>query len=284
MAVDASSSHGSSLSVDDIYFSVLHEHQSVFPISDEIFAEELQLQESIASSLFTSTIMSNKPSPNSESSGSTTLCTICTDTKSASEMFTSTGCSHTFCADCISKHIAAKLEDSMAVKCPEPKCAAVLEPEMCDSFVPKEVLERWGDALLKAMLLKWKMVYCPFKDCSAGMVDEEDMEAVECPECWRMFCAKCGVGWHGDMNCTEFQRLLKNGGVDREEEMTMKLADERKWKRCPHCKILVEKIEGADRNFATAVELSGMATMHVRPQLMNVQSIDVDLHPPVVLN
>lgn len=115
----------------------------------------------------------------------------------------------------------------MAVKCPE--------PEMCGGLVPKEVLERWGDALFEAMILKWKRLKCPFKDWWAPMMDEGDEEAVECPSCWRMFCAQCKVGWHGEMECGEFEKLRKEAGgsVDRDDVMRMKLADKKQMEEMP---------------------------------------------------
>ncbi|XP_038889081.1 probable E3 ubiquitin-protein ligase RNF144A-A [Benincasa hispida] len=211
-------------------------------LSDENFAYELQLQEAITSSL--SSTPAEIPNNNSSPKPQDSICTICTDAKLASEMFTNGLCSHTFCTDCISKYIAAKLEDSMAVKCPQPKCGTLLEPEMCRSFIPKEVLERWGDALFEAMILKWKRLNCPFKDCSAPMIyegDEKGVTAVECLNCWRLFCAQCKVGWHGDMECREFEKVRKE---NTEDMMTMKLADEKKWKKCPNCKVYVEKTVG----------------------------------------
>ncbi|KAA0053550.1 E3 ubiquitin-protein ligase RNF144B-like protein [Cucumis melo var. makuwa] len=219
-------------------------------LSDENYAEELQLQEVITSSLLSPPIkIPIHPSPTPHSSTSQVLCSICTDAKSHSQMFTNRVCTHTFCTDCISKHIAAKLEVTMAVKCPEPNCGTVLEPEMCGSFVPKRVLERWADALFEAMILKSKRLNCPFKDCGAAMIDEGDEEgvtAVECGSCWRLFCAECRVGWHGEMKCGEFQRLRKEAGVsgDKDDAMTVKLAENKKWRRCPHCKIYVEKTVG----------------------------------------
>ncbi|XP_022152679.1 E3 ubiquitin-protein ligase RNF144A-like [Momordica charantia] len=290
--------------VDDIYFSALLDEETVFPISDEKLAESLQLQEAIASSVsasITTPIVKSenvssssrrvilKGESSSSSSGSeTSLCIICTDTKSAAEMFTSSACSHSFCADCISKHIAAKLEDNIAVKCPEPKCESTLEPWMCDSFVPREVLERWGDALCEAIILGIPRMYCPFVDCSAAMIDDggeaATVTAAECPSCRRMFCAQCKVGWHGEMECDEFQKLRKEGGELREDLMALQLANRQKWKRCPHCKIYVEKVAGclhitcsfcigAEISFAIAVEPSGVVAMHVHLQLMNVGTI-----------
>ncbi|KAL0540477.1 hypothetical protein IC582_020483 [Cucumis melo] len=58
-----------------------------------------------------------------------------------------------------------------------------------------------------------------------------------------MFCAKCNVKWHAEVECEEFQKLcLEENG--RDDLLAMKLAEQQNWKRCPHCRIYVEKIEG----------------------------------------
>ena len=49
-----------------------------------------------------------------------TLCEICVDRKTVEEMFWSDHCSHSYCLVCMSKHVAAKIEQNIIeVKCPE---------------------------------------------------------------------------------------------------------------------------------------------------------------------
>ncbi|KAK0571628.1 hypothetical protein LWI29_019089 [Acer saccharum] len=51
------------------------------------------------------------------------------------------------------------------------------------------------------------------------------------------------VPWHSEIDCAEFQKLNKNER-EREDIMLMKLAQNKKWQRCPNCKYSVEKKEG----------------------------------------
>ncbi|VFQ94267.1 unnamed protein product [Cuscuta campestris] len=86
--------------------------------------------------------------------------------------------------------------------------------------------------------------YCPFKDCSALLVDEKaEIEESECPECRRLFCAKCQVPWHSEISCSDFQELNLNER-QREDIQMMNLAQGKEWKRCPNCRIFVERISG----------------------------------------
>ncbi|KAK8581105.1 hypothetical protein V6N13_144146 [Hibiscus sabdariffa] len=138
--------------VDDFYFSALYDDEEVFPISDEKYASELHLQEALMSSVISSRIGSGfihhfqtyhhvnsratpkgKQKQTGESSNSHTnngsLCTICMDFKPVEEMFRSNTCFHLFCKDCISKYVAAKIQENIAmVKCPDVNCQAALEP------------------------------------------------------------------------------------------------------------------------------------------------------------
>ena len=178
----------------------------------------------------------------------TTNCNICTDDKALVNMFTNHECSHSFCKDCISNHIAAKLEDNIAnVKCPQPGCEAVLHPDVCHSFVPKNVLDRWGYVLCEAFILgNHRLIYCPFMDCSVALIDDGDeaTKEAECPGCNRMFCAKCNVVWHGGVECEEFQKLCLEEKERDDHLLAIKLAEQENWKRCPHCRTYVEMIEG----------------------------------------
>ncbi|KAJ9559939.1 hypothetical protein OSB04_005099 [Centaurea solstitialis] len=169
------------------------------------------------------------------------------DRKSAEDMFHNINvCTHLFCLDCIGSHVAAKIKENIIqVKCPDPNCKALIGPEICRSIVPKEVLERWEDSLCESLILGSQKFYCPFKDCSAMLVNDggETVTSSECPNCNRLFCAQCKVVWHSGMDCRMFQSL-KEGERDPEDIMLMDLAKNNKWRRCPSCKFYVEKTQG----------------------------------------
>ncbi|KAG1358864.1 RBR-type E3 ubiquitin transferase [Cocos nucifera] len=238
--------------VDDFYFSALsHGEEQLFPISDEKYAEELQFQEVLMSSFIASGSHSTPPAKRvklrgESSKASLIFCKICMEASQTTDMFQNNNCSHVFCLDCLARYLAAKIQEKIStVKCPEINCKGVLEPEFCREIVPAEVFERWENALCESMLLESKKFYCPFKDCSALLVDdgEERVAQSECPNCRRLFCAQCKVAWHLGLSCKEYQRL----GADergREDLMLMEIANKKKWQKCPRCKFLVEKTEG----------------------------------------
>lgn len=174
------------------------------------------------------------------------VCEICAEQKTVHKSFHIKGCSHAYCTDCMVKYVAAKLEENItAIRCPVVDCRGLLEPEYCRDILPQDVFDRWGAALCEAVIPGAQKFYCPFKDCSAMLIDdgEEVIQESECPNCRRLFCAQCQVPWHSGINCVEFQKLNKDER-EREDILLMKVAQKEKWKRCPNCRYYVEKKDG----------------------------------------
>ncbi|KMT04747.1 hypothetical protein BVRB_7g169270 [Beta vulgaris subsp. vulgaris] len=248
------------LFVDEAYLSALIDDEPL-PISDEKYSHELHLQEALISSssipqkpLFQSPKTEDKNQSNNvkreigESSQTQLIfCGICMDYKQNPEIFKGLiNCKHSFCTDCIIKYVVSKIKENIGlVECPDPKCKLAIEPENCSGILPKEVFERWENALFEAMIPGYQKFYCPYKDCSVLMVDDGGVEvrSSECQSCRRLFCARCQVQWHDGVTCEEFQMLGKDER-EKEDIMVMKLAKDEKWRRCPNCRIHVEKTEG----------------------------------------
>ncbi|KAI4335153.1 hypothetical protein L6164_013825 [Bauhinia variegata] len=174
------------------------------------------------------------------------VCEICTETKTVKESFSISGCSHAYCTECITMYVASRLQENIInIRCPVSECKGLLEPHDCRSILPPEVFDRWGNAMCEAVILASEKFYCPFKDCSALLIDDgnEVVKESECPNCKRFFCAQCKVPWHSGMDCTEFQKLNKDER-EMEDILLMELAHNKKWRRCPKCKFYVEKSEG----------------------------------------
>ncbi|KAK9099613.1 hypothetical protein Syun_026658 [Stephania yunnanensis] len=175
------------------------------------------------------------------------VCEICTEPTLEKNLFRIKGCAHYFCNDCMAKYVAAKIQDNItSIKCPIPSCCnGVLEPQYCQSILPPRVFDRWNDALCEALILGVERFYCPFKDCSALLVDDgvKGVKESECPHCHRLFCVQCKVGWHCGIDCVEFEKLNKDER-EREDLMLMDLARKNQWQRCPKCRFYVERTAG----------------------------------------
>lgn len=176
------------------------------------------------------------------------ICDICVEDKSLHDSFSIKGCCHFYCSDCVRKYVDSKIQENVTrITCPVSGCDGVLELEDCRAVLPLEVSNRWGDALCESLISGSAKLYCPFKDCSAGLImDDVDVSGIvesECPSCRRLFCAQCKVPWHSGVECGEFQNLHKDER-EKEDIMLMQLAKNNKWRRCPRCKIYVERSSG----------------------------------------
>ncbi|KAL4332064.1 hypothetical protein GQ457_07G030620 [Hibiscus cannabinus] len=225
---------------------------------DAKLAEELQFQEAIllsveeniSSPASSSTMPKKKPRKSARKAGESSggYCEICVDGKERRQMFIISGCSHSFCVDCINTYVKTRLEQHVTIiKCPGEGCGVMLEIEACRPRLPKEVIDRWGDLLCEELLCATAgRIYCPFKDCSVLLLNDNQGEIIaetECPNCNRLFCAQCKVPWHPGFSCEEFQ-TLGEGERGRDDLMVRNLAKEKKWRNCPSCRFMVERTEG----------------------------------------
>ncbi|WCJ42871.1 RING/U-box superfamily protein [Euphorbia peplus] len=172
------------------------------------------------------------------------ICEICVESKALIDSFGLKGCSHFYCTECVVNYVVSKLDDNSItrISCPVSKCEGLLEPEFCKAILPRHVFDRWGSALCESVIQNSQKFYCPFKDCSALLIDDTGMEIQNssCPFCKRAFCAKCRVPWHSEITCQKFQKLKKKG----DDVMMIDLAKRKKWRRCPKCQFYVEKSTG----------------------------------------
>ncbi|KAM5588877.1 E3 ubiquitin-protein ligase ARIH2 [Rosa sericea] len=174
------------------------------------------------------------------------VCEICVETKPAHESFGIKNCSHVYCTDCVVKYVDSKLQENIAsIGCLVPDCKGSLDPEYCHSILKPEVFEKWGTRLCEDVIIGSQKFYCPFKDCSAMLIDDgpEVVRESECPNCKRLFCAQCKVPWHAGITCAEFKRLNKDD-TEKDDLIMEKLAYKKHWRKCPTCGIYVERSGG----------------------------------------
>ena len=192
-----------------------------------------------------------------ESAAEEAYCAICMETKTLTEFFETQFCTHLYCYECVRSYVTDKVLDGIGwINCPEPGCeAGFLDPDACHPILPQNVIDRWGDLLCEATIqVKF---YCPYKDCSALLMDDNDdddetsvgdQEIITqsvCPHCHRMFCAQCQSPWHEGIECKEVQELGE-GDREREDLMLKEVAESSQWQRCPECKFFVERDEGCN--------------------------------------
>lgn len=179
------------------------------------------------------------------------LCGICFE--ESSDMFEGSLCFHRFCEACMTRYIHSMLEQRRhQIYCPHESCSEALTLDECRYFLPAEIFEQWSAVMVEAEIPEALKVYCPFSDCSGllvkenvGTLDVEDVDMAECPFCNRLFCARCKVPWHANLQCSEFQSLPTTDKTEA-DFLLLKLAEDHKWRRCGKCKSMVELIYGCN--------------------------------------
>ncbi|KIO18125.1 hypothetical protein M407DRAFT_32204 [Tulasnella calospora MUT 4182] len=177
-----------------------------------------------------------------------------TDSSVTSEYGVILTCSkrHGFCIDCLTQYIKSKLQDGIPlegkgfpVRCPGcdfKNSRWEADDELAESVLDEETLEFWRRQ--KLLLSLPGMIYCPNSRCSELLAPPEDLApdmptAAECPSCTCSLCFQCGSLWHPDLTCKENEAFKEH-----EDKEIYIMSKKQHWRRCPKCKMVVEKTEG----------------------------------------
>ncbi|KAF7135890.1 hypothetical protein RHSIM_Rhsim08G0243700 [Rhododendron simsii] len=136
------------------------------------------------------------------------ICVICSDQVPHGVEIKSTQCGHAYCRECFPVYLSEKIqEDASKVKCPVSKCETLFTPRSVRGFIPEQVFDRWIHCLTESSVLAQPMyIRCPFEWCRERFVDDERGFLIRsCPNCWRLFCMKCRVGWHMGKSCAQYK-------------------------------------------------------------------------------
>ncbi|KAL5201825.1 hypothetical protein ABZP36_036179 [Zizania latifolia] len=174
-------------------------------------------------------------------------CGICFETLPILDLFHGLQCGHRFCLECMTTYIEGKVrERDVPIHCPEPECRyekdGVLHPEHCKKAIDFAAFGDWGLRLAEGAISPNRRAYCPNRQCGIVLetTGEEKPAQAPCPACNLLLCASCGMEWTtGDGEGREHDCAKSLANV-----LIMKLADERRWKQCPSCRMMVERIAG----------------------------------------
>ncbi|KAG9002602.1 hypothetical protein FRB90_011356 [Tulasnella sp. 427] len=88
--------------------------------------------------------------------------------------------------------------------------------------------------------------YCPNAECGTRIElpsreCSRSLRKTECPECKKAFCFRCQSSWHEGQSCATFAHASGAAALDKAFE---KLAKQYNWRRCPKCRIVIERDEG----------------------------------------
>jgi len=180
------------------------------------------------------------------------MCNICFETY-ASDKIKSSWCGHPFCINCWNQYVDTNIDDHncFKLKCPQPSCNAVVDEDMIHQLASKSAQIKYDQFLLRShvennsnMKLKW----CPAPNCCyvVSYYEQEHGSSskinfnydVTC-RCYHSFCWNCGEEAHAPVNCETVAKWMERNSPE------FKIATigwiVANTKRCPNCKIPVEK-------------------------------------------
>ena len=178
------------------------------------------------------------------------ICPICCNNEINKNNISQEHCQHKFCDECINTYITRKIINGevLEIKCIMAGCTHKYSQEEIKENVTKEIFAKYKNFYRIQKKLKnpdKKYINCPFIDCEE-LVDCTNINDgnVTCDK-GHIFCRKCfKIGGHQnsicnkeDINLTFFKELKKNNsrGVSI------------RYKQCPECQILIEKIDGCNQ-------------------------------------
>ncbi|KAG8852483.1 hypothetical protein FRB96_008671 [Tulasnella sp. 330] len=176
---------------------------------------------------------------------------------------------HYYCVTCIREYIQGQLETPVtgkggataaAMKCPEcPRSDTdmgwAIGDDVAERVLDQELIDGWH---MRKILASISEFYCPNPTCSIPIEAPEldDVTMAECPMCHVAMCFQCRSSWHSGLTCEEFKSAKDTSPENR---MVYELAKANKWRRCPSCKMIVERSQDAELSTVIGVVQSGKA-------------------------
>ncbi|KAI3429704.1 hypothetical protein D9Q98_005789 [Chlorella vulgaris] len=159
-------------------------------------------------------------------------CSICFEDEGPM-MHSFAACKHRFCLPCLRQFIAGKVADRTFPLCPLPDCKSAISAAECALVLTEEEQATLGKMEAEAAVGDGARLFCPNPSCSQLLIadDKQEDTALECPYCTHQLCANCGVAWHKDLTCRQYQALP--GAVrSKAEQALLDMAEEQGMRRC----------------------------------------------------
>lgn len=154
---------------------------------------------------------------------------------------------HTYCFTCISGYLKTKLADAsfrtvFPIRCPE--CPYIIMDQQAERILDRQDLE--GLWYWAKLFEEVQTFYCPNGKCATRIElpsreCSRSLRKTDCPECKEAFCFRCQSPWHEGQSCAQFAHVSGAAALDK---ALQKLAKRSNWRRCPKCRIVVERDEG----------------------------------------
>lgn len=195
-------------------------------------------------SAFELRLIGNLPEQMNSTNGS---CFICTDNLTDKDQGFSLKCGDSIHHTCLQKAtiITKDTDRCTNIKCHGPNCEKSDNPDYIDGTYIVHACESWTD-ILRVMhrLIRSSTHLSLCADCQIGLLEKsEALDPVHCSICEELKYRSCLHTDHAGQDCDHFKRSPQS--ILRMLR-SMPESMHNKYGLCPHCKSLVEKIDGCD--------------------------------------
>ena len=219
---------------------LLHYNWRVCDVQDEWFADEERIRKKVG--LFEKPVfLLPKKLRKVE-----LTCSICYENFRVS-MMGWVSCGHPFCRDCWEKYVSVAIEDGvgcLTLRCPEPRCNAVVDRDSIDLFAKKNDKERYSQYLIRSYIeSNKKYKWCPGADCEYAieLCEGGGDECYDvCCHCNNGFCWNCMDDAHRPVDCETVAKWQLKNSSEAHNTAWMLINT----KPCPKCGKPIEKNQG----------------------------------------
>lgn len=157
-------------------------------------------------------------------------------------------CGHVWCRQCLVSYLSAAASiKKFPVQClgDEASCHLAIPLSMAQGILSSEQL----DDLLKSSFLAYidskptEFFHCPTVDCEQVYRIAPQDTVLQCPSCLARVCPNCHTLAHDHIKCSQV--------VSRDDELLRKWEGEHDVKKCPGCRVLIEKVDGCNHMTCT---------------------------------
>ena len=177
--------------------------------------------------------------------GDTETCPVCYGDLSHPEQL---GCGHSYCSGCLKHFLTSAVDNkTFPLLCVgnEGTCNVPVTIPFIRRFLPAQTFKNLIEAAFHKYLEQHQqeLKYCTTPDCKQIYRRRTDKTALQCPACFSTICPSCDEEAHTGVSCEE-QRILRNPA--EQERLNEQLAASSGYKRCPTCRVMIEKTEGCN--------------------------------------
>ncbi|XP_069462119.1 E3 ubiquitin-protein ligase RNF144A [Ambystoma mexicanum] len=178
-------------------------------------------------------------------------CKLCLGEFPVEQMTTIAQCQCIFCTMCLKQYVEILIKEGLetTISCPDSRCPkhGHLQEHEIECMVEVDIMEMYKKLQFeREVLLDPCRTWCPSSSCQAVCQLQEagplNPQLVQCNICDIEFCSACKANWHPGQGCPDNLPITflpgEAGSVCKIEE------DEVPIKRCPKCKVYIERDEG----------------------------------------